>query len=68
MGGVDCIRELLEIDPQVKAIVMSGYAEEGVLAEYVSYGFKAALPKPFTVEEISAALQTSIGKEPDRYA
>jgi len=47
MGGKDTVRELLEVNPGVKAIVSSGYSDDPVLANFQEYGFKGKLPKPF---------------------
>jgi len=57
MGGKDCIGHLLALDPGVRAIVMSGYSEDAVLAEYEKLGFREGLSKPFTVEELHARLR-----------
>lgn len=56
MGGQEAMRTLLEIDPQVKAIVASGYSDSDVLAQYQEYGFIGSIPKPFRIVELSAVL------------
>jgi PAS domain S-box-containing protein len=48
MGGKDTIKVLLEIDPQVKAIVSSGYSNDSVITNFKEYGFIGALVKPYT--------------------
>ncbi len=58
MGGKEAIQKLLEIDPQAKAIVSSGYSNDPVMAEFTRYGFKACLKKPFKIEELVAILNT----------
>ena len=55
--GVETIERLRSIDPEVKAIICSGYSDEAALSEFLSYGFRGALPKPFTRRELSDALQ-----------
>ncbi|HSH93181.1 MAG TPA: ATP-binding protein [Roseimicrobium sp.] len=52
MGGVETMRALLKIDPAVKAIVMSGYANDPVMLEHVGHGFKGAMAKPFRLLEL----------------
>jgi len=52
MGGRDCMTELLKTAPDTRAIAISGYAQDAVIAEYGRYGFPAALAKPFTIEEL----------------
>jgi signal transduction histidine kinase/sensor domain CHASE-containing protein/ActR/RegA family two-component response regulator len=57
MGGKDAIKKLLEIDPRAKAIVASGYSEDPVMANYASYGFSAALYKPYRIEDLISAIK-----------
>jgi PAS domain S-box-containing protein len=57
LGGVETIERLRSIDPEVNAIICSGYSDEAALSEFLSYGFRGALPKPFTRRELSDALQ-----------
>ena len=57
MGGVATIERLRDLDPNVTAIICSGYSDEAALAEFLSYGFRAALPKPFTRHELANVLQ-----------
>jgi len=56
MGGKDAVKRLLEIDPQVKAIISSGYSNDPVMANFRKYGFFDALPKPYTLKDLSDAL------------
>ncbi|MBS4021598.1 MAG: PAS domain S-box protein [Dethiobacter sp.] len=56
MGGKETIQKLLEIDPQVCAIVSSGYSNDPVLANYESYGFKGMVAKPYQLEELGEVL------------
>jgi two-component system cell cycle sensor histidine kinase/response regulator CckA len=66
MGGKDCVQNLADLDPAGRAIVMSGYSEDAVLADYRKYGFREALSKPFTIDEIKTKLQRVIsGTEAD---
>jgi signal transduction histidine kinase/ActR/RegA family two-component response regulator len=56
LGGREVLHELLTFDPDVKAIVVSGYTGGDVMANYRDYGFKAVVAKPFTMKELSAAI------------
>lgn len=47
MGGVRTIEKLRALDPEVFAIVSSGYSDDPVMAKPASYGFAAVLPKPY---------------------
>ena len=60
MGGVATIERLRKMDPQVNAIICSGYSDEAALSEFLDYGFRGALPKPFTRSELADALQRTL--------
>jgi CheY-like chemotaxis protein len=56
MGGKEAIEKLKEIDPNVKAIVSSGYSNDPVLANYKQFGFEAILTKPYKIETLSSTI------------
>ena len=56
MGGKEAIQKLLEIDPNVKAIVYSGYSNDAIMSNYKDFGFKAVVVKPFKIKELSEVL------------
>lgn len=56
MGGEEAIKHLIKIDPKIKALVSSGYSSGGVMANYEKHGFKGVINKPYTLEELSNAL------------
>ncbi len=60
MGGVETLERLRILDPQVKALVSSGYANDPVMANYKEYGFCGVVPKPFMVEELNEVLSEII--------
>ncbi|MGI6549654.1 MAG: PAS domain S-box protein [Syntrophomonadales bacterium] len=61
MGGKETLQYLLQIDPQIKAIVSSGYSNDMVMTDYKKWGFKGIVPKPYTIKELGDALQQVIG-------
>ncbi|NIS38664.1 response regulator, partial [Candidatus Saccharibacteria bacterium] len=62
MGGKETMRELLKLDPEVRAIVCSGYTNHPVLSNYKDYGFKGCIVKPFNLESIGKALGQTLHK------
>ncbi|MGD2248133.1 MAG: ATP-binding protein [Candidatus Methanofastidiosia archaeon] len=58
MDGRETIHALKTIDPQVKAIVSSGYSDDPVMANYSEYGFEGVVVKPYTIDELNTILCT----------
>ena len=56
MGGKEAIVKLLEIDPQAKAIVSSGYSNDPIMADCMQYGFSGVVTKPYSVKNLSEVL------------
>ncbi len=63
MGGKECIRELKLLDPEVKAIVCSGYFNDPVMANYRDYGFCGVVPKPYGTQELVLALSEMLSTD-----
>lgn len=64
LGGKQTISQLLEIDPNAKTIVSSGYSNDPIMSDYASHGFKAVLPKPYDGKQMSELVKRVIGGEP----
>lgn len=60
MGGKCAIQKLVEVDPDVKAIISSGYSNDPIISEYKQYGFSGVVTKPYTINELSDTLNQSI--------
>ncbi len=56
VGGKEVIKTLLQLDPGLKAIVSSGYADDPVVSNYRQYGFIDALSKPYNMQEMENML------------
>jgi len=61
MGGEQTLQELLEIDPDIKAIVASDYFNDPVMADFKDYGFKGALAKPYEMKDLKTSIEKVIG-------
>jgi CheY-like chemotaxis protein len=61
LGGKQTIKKLLEIDPEVKAIVSSGYTDDPIMSKFKKYGFSGVVSKPYTIEELGKVLHDLIG-------
>ena len=56
MGGIETLRKLAEIDPDVRAVVSSGYSDDAALSDYREQGFRAFLKKPYNIEDLQSTL------------
>lgn len=64
MSGKEAIGRLLEFDPQVKAIVSSGYSYDPVMANFREFGFSGVIPKPYIMEDLRRILEEVIRQDP----
>jgi signal transduction histidine kinase/ActR/RegA family two-component response regulator len=64
MGGKRCLEEMLKIDPEVKIVVMTGYAVDDHVTQALERGAKGVLNKPFRAEEIGKMIRRILDEEP----
>ena len=60
MGGEQTIQELMKIDPNVKAIVCSGYFNDPVMANYEEHGFRGAMAKPYQKADLERCFEEGL--------
>jgi len=63
IGGAACMQALLDIDPNAVGIVCSGYSNDPVVADFRRHGFKAVVPKPYTLTELGTALEVALHED-----
>ena len=61
MGGEECFHELRKLDPDVRAIVASGYDHDDTERKFMAMGFCGFLRKPYRVGDVGKMLKTVIG-------
>jgi CheY-like chemotaxis protein len=60
LGGQEALHQLKALDPDVRAIVSSGYSNDPVMANHAHYGFRGAVKKPYLIQEMSRVLNEVI--------
>ena len=63
MGGKEVIEKVREIDPEVKAIVSSGYSNDPIMADFRHHGFDGVVTKPYGIEKLSNVIHTVMSKQ-----
>jgi two-component system, cell cycle sensor histidine kinase and response regulator CckA len=56
MGGDETIERILKIDPEVKAVISSGYVDAPIVKDYQKYGFVDAIVKPYKMSQLKGLL------------
>ncbi|MFP4420961.1 MAG: response regulator [Desulfococcaceae bacterium] len=57
MGGREALARIRELDPDVTAVVSSGYATDPIMADFQRHGFAAAMVKPYSLRELRETLE-----------
>lgn len=62
MDGIEALKKLLEINPSVKAIMITAAGQQSKLLEALKCGAKKFITKPFEKEEVLNSVKDVIGK------
>lgn len=61
MGGRETLQNILRTEPSFRAIVASGFSNDGIVANHHSFGFRAALAKPFSIDDLRQTVLSVLG-------
>ncbi len=61
MGGEECFRVLRDLDPEVRAIVSSGYDNDDMAKRFLDLGFCGYLTKPYRVTDLGKVIKAVLG-------
>ena len=59
-GGLETVKEILQINPSAKVIVSSGYGHGKIMSNYKEYGFIDIAPKPYTMDKLKEILHRAL--------
>ena len=59
MNGLDACRIILNLDPAIKVVMMSGYSEDRLMDEAISCGAVAKISKPFDLKTILGLIENA---------
>jgi PAS domain S-box-containing protein len=63
MGGQETMKRLLELDHDANGIVITGYCDDPVVANFRAYGFSGYLTKPTTMDELSKVINEVLSED-----
>lgn len=66
LNGKDAFSEMRRLKPDVKVILSSGYNEQDATTQFVGKGLAGFLPKPWSPDDLLAALNTALTSAPRR--
>ena len=61
LGGQETLEILQQLDPQMKAIVSSGYADSLIMTQFAAHGFQGVIKKPYRLTDFSQTLAQVLG-------
>ena len=59
LGGRATLERLLTIDPDVRAVVCSGYSGDSLVSDFADHGFVAAIAKPYSAEDLRRGVEAA---------
>ncbi len=59
MNGLETCKAILDLDPQARVVVMTGYTEEQTIDEALQSGAVAKIYKPFDIDVVVDLIRTS---------
>ncbi len=62
MGGREAISVLRAYDPNVRAIVSSGYSSDLAMSDFRKHGFRGMVAKPYDVSELALVIRTVLSE------
>ncbi|MFQ5630316.1 MAG: response regulator [bacterium] len=60
LDGSQTFKKLEALNPQIKAIVSSGYTFDPVIINYHKHGFQGVVKKPYRIDDLAATLSEII--------
>jgi CheY-like chemotaxis protein len=57
IDGIEAVKRLRAIDPNLKAVVSSGYDQDPIMSDFRGHGFDAALAKPYELHKLGRVVR-----------
>ncbi len=63
LGGQETLERLRALDPDINAIVSSGYADAPIMADFHKYGFRGVAVKPYKIKDLTKVLHDALAPQ-----
>ena len=64
MGGEECFKRIMALDPTAKVIIASGYSPNGVLKDLLASGPAGFIAKPYRLSELARTIRQVLDSSP----
>lgn len=68
MGGRECFLELKKLNPEIRAVLSTGYGRDGAVQEILDAGMSGFVQKPYRLDQLSAVISATLKGEPSPVA
>lgn len=62
LSGIDVIREMKKLDPEIKAVVTSGHANDPAMLSCKAHGFEGRIFKPYSLSDLQAVIDAVLAE------
>jgi CheY-like chemotaxis protein len=62
MGGLKCLKEMMALNPALRVVIASGYAEEGQVGQSLEAGAAGFVAKPFSRAQLLNAVREALDR------
>ena len=62
-GAEETVKRLEALDPNVVALISSGYFDDPAVSQFQEYGFSGAIIKPFRLKALASVLKAALSRE-----
>ncbi|MBI9075043.1 MAG: response regulator [Desulfatibacillum sp.] len=64
-GAEETVKRLTALDPNVVALISSGYFDDPAVSQFQEHGFSGAIAKPFRIKALASALKAALTGNPE---
>jgi PAS domain S-box-containing protein len=67
LGGRECFLQIKAMNPEVRAVLSTGFSMDGAVQEIMKEGITGFIQKPYRLEQLSRVVAKSMGRDPGRH-